>query len=1163
MPSSSKKKSKKGNQHGGVSLQHTTVVLDIDVDNSIIKGYVEMRLRCKTQIPTVRIHARQILIEKILFNDSPTTFQYFNGISTPCDPNSPSRSLKTYNMYFKAACESDDKGELLINIPDQARWNKTFTLKVYYVLKQPTAGIHFAYTRPSIATIDDDYGLSASEVLYPPHMFSHNEVESARCWMPCLDRYSQPCTWSFQYRTNSKYIVVSTGELIGTEKITQEHIRDENGEPVELTTYFYEEKIPTTVKNIAVTAGIFEVYPDPVLNNVTYFCLPGKMPMLKHTVGTFHKAFQFYEEYLGKPFPYKCLKVVFVSHGFTKMSSFANLAIMSSHLLRDQTIIDKTIKSRWLLSLALANQWFGNYISVRSWSDLWLRFGLSTHLAGLFFKQMFGLNEYRLRYYKNFVQVAKLDEGRPPINWHSPLHPIQYYQPLILKKSPIVISMLEGRLTPEVFKKILSTIVSPASPKEMKLSTRIFINLLKQEAPGPEIKQFEKQWITGKGCPRMLTGFTYVKKAQETEFVIKQLLSPKDRFSGTMVVRINELDGMYDHPVEFADEIQGQSFHCQSRLRKNRKKKVTYVNGEEIEVDVTQSENPLLWIRVDPHLNWGPLVEFRQPEYMWIYQLEMDRDVVAQYQAIKALSASPTQNGADALAAVIKNPRYFYGVRTEAAHALAISVNKNPELPGLETLLGFFIEQYYDKRLNLVRANDFSDFAAYHVKKAVILAVSEIKDKEGFTPPKALKFLLGLLKNNENSNNDYSDYKYIATIILSLANTNTSLLKNCRKIHKQILRYLKLEKLVPSYQRTITVACLKCLTEMQVQQRLDLDLDIFYAFSRYAHHESVRVAAFKAIILISCPRNQDSLSKVIEFLESPEESPRLKYKVIAAWASFVKNERFDKNDYQTNEPHNIRLCEFMWSYLNSIHSAFDSRLRWAMFDLYKSIWGSDRPACLPPSEEESSLRLSVSDLKPPSPMETEEPESPPIVKISSTKIQVSVSPKPKTKKKSKKKKSKREIPEKEEPISIHLSVDKSTSGISETSETAEPIISVIDDEEDDAPPIVKIPIPRSTLPNSHTETVLKKRRDFLASFSEEGILHIDIFNPEKRRKLINNITPVDSTTLRMDLNGRNSSTSVHNGGSLTTNFNFSISKNSIISASFEAPKLTIRHTQVG
>lgn len=158
----------------------------------------------------------------------------------------------------------------------------------------------------------------------------------------------------------------------------------------------------------------------------------------------------------------------------------------------------------------------------------------------------------------------------------------------------------------------------------------------------------------------MITGFTYVKKAQETEFVIKQTLPPKDRFSGTMIVRINELDGMYDNPVEFAEEIQGQSFHCQSRLRKNRKKMVTYVNGEEIEVDVTQSENPLLWIRVDPHCNWGPLVEFRQPEYMWIYQLEMDRDVVAQYQAIRALCAAPTITGANALAAVVGNPRYVY-----------------------------------------------------------------------------------------------------------------------------------------------------------------------------------------------------------------------------------------------------------------------------------------------------------------------------------------------------------------------------------------------------------------------------------------------------------------------------------------------------------------------
>lgn len=224
--------------------------------------------------------------------------------------------------------------------------------------------------------------------------------------------------------------------------------------------------------------------------------------------------------------------------------------------------------------------------------------------------------------------------------------------------------MIERRLGVESFQKVLSLIVTPPSKEgekfDTKLSTRQFMKLLKKETAVPEIKLFERQWITGKGCPKMLTGFLYNKKRQQTEFALKQTVPSKDRFSGTLVVRINELDGTYDHPIQFGDELHGVDFTCHSRLRKNRKKKIQYANGDEIEVDLTRRDNPLLWIRVDPFCNWGPFIEFRQPEYMWIYQLEMDRDVIAQFQAIKSLCVSPTINSSNALADVLKNPRFLF-----------------------------------------------------------------------------------------------------------------------------------------------------------------------------------------------------------------------------------------------------------------------------------------------------------------------------------------------------------------------------------------------------------------------------------------------------------------------------------------------------------------------
>ena len=54
------------------------------------------------------------------------------------------------------------------------------------------------------------------------------------------------------------------------------------------------------------------------------------------------------------------------------------------------------------------------------------------------------------------------------------------------------------------------------------------------------------------------------------------------------------------------------------------------------------------------------------------------------------------------------------------------------------------------------------------------------------------------------------------------------------------------------------------------------------------------------------------------------------------------------NSFQDKSQENIKICHFFWKYLNSSDTAFDTQLRWCVFELYKNLWGIDTPACLPP-----------------------------------------------------------------------------------------------------------------------------------------------------------------------------------------------------------------------
>ena len=62
-------------------------------------------------------------------------------------------------------------------------------------------------------------------------------------------------------------------------------------------------------------------------SQVTHFCLPQLLPLLKHSMSYLHEIFEFYEEILTCRYPYSCFKTVFVDEAYVQVSSYASMSI--------------------------------------------------------------------------------------------------------------------------------------------------------------------------------------------------------------------------------------------------------------------------------------------------------------------------------------------------------------------------------------------------------------------------------------------------------------------------------------------------------------------------------------------------------------------------------------------------------------------------------------------------------------------------------------------------------------------------------------------------------------------------------------------------------------------------------------------------------------------
>lgn len=86
------------------------------------------------------------------------------------------------------------------------------------------------------------------------------------------------------------------------------------------------------------------------------------------------------------------------------------MTILSTNLLHSLAIIDQTYDTRRVLSTAIAEQFFGCFITMKNWSDTWLARGIAEYLCRLYSMKCFGNNEYREWVQSELAEVVQYEE---------------------------------------------------------------------------------------------------------------------------------------------------------------------------------------------------------------------------------------------------------------------------------------------------------------------------------------------------------------------------------------------------------------------------------------------------------------------------------------------------------------------------------------------------------------------------------------------------------------------------------------------------------------------------------------------------------------------------------------------------------------------------------
>lgn len=82
-------------------------------------------------------------------------------------------------------------------------------------------------------------------------MFTCRHENCSRLWFPCIDSFSEVCTWKLEFTVDESMTAISSGDLVEVVQAPDASRKK---------TFHYYVSVPTAAPNIGLVIGVFEIY---------------------------------------------------------------------------------------------------------------------------------------------------------------------------------------------------------------------------------------------------------------------------------------------------------------------------------------------------------------------------------------------------------------------------------------------------------------------------------------------------------------------------------------------------------------------------------------------------------------------------------------------------------------------------------------------------------------------------------------------------------------------------------------------------------------------------------------------------------------------------------------------------------------------------------------
>jgi aminopeptidase N len=524
----------------------------------------------------------------------------------------------------------DDSLTLAIRLDKVYHNSEPYTIYIDYTSKPDLLKVKGS------AAINDAKGLyfinpDSTEKGKPVQIWTQGETESSSAWFPTIDKPDQKTTEEISMTVLSKYVTLSNGRLASQKN---------NGNGTRTDTWKMD--LPHSPYLFMMAVGDFKIYHDKWRDKeVNYYLEPKYAPYAKEIFGMTPELIEFYSKTLGVDFPWNKYSQIVVRDYVSGAMENTTATLHGEYVQgTHRQLIDRYYDAgRSTIAHELFHQWFGDYVTALSWSNLTVNESFADFSEMLWAEHKYGKDaadehsHEALTQYFDQPDAATKDLVRFNYDDKEDVFDVVTYQ-----KGGRVLNMLRNYLGNAAFFRGLNIYLKTNAFKNGEAQQ---LRLAMQEACGLDLNWFFNQWYYNAGHPVLNINYKW-DDASKTEHVYLKQSQDGEPFKLPFVVDVYAGGKKVRYKEWMNDKMDTLTFHADSK-------------PDLVNVD---ADNVLLALKID-----------NKPFEQYVFQFFNAQLYMDRFDAIEAAQLKQTEpDGRRVLIAALKDK--YYGLRLKAIGAI-------------------------------------------------------------------------------------------------------------------------------------------------------------------------------------------------------------------------------------------------------------------------------------------------------------------------------------------------------------------------------------------------------------------------------------------------------------------------------------------------------------